>query len=521
MGSAIGDYIHLTARGYQVFGTNRNTKDKNFNIASYMKEARSKMETSINFFSNAINEEKLEELSKIMNEFRNDNYQDTNTQNRYNNLLSRAKQDIIKKRFDNYNYVFNNNLEIVDQNGNVLEQKGIGTQAAKRLYGKKGGLYLERDKIEELVKKLNVNEQYFIDAIQNLDTNKIDEAKKLSEQLEKDWEKLKSQSAKYITDNGIQLPDNLTKGKTTKNKTGIVMGKGLSSFRDTLNSLISLVAKVPPKYLAEGELFEDELAIIGKMIGGTAINQLNFVLGDKSVKMNQYNEGAFTKNITIDGQNIGEIKYDGRSKVDVAFSWGKDIIKISAKNIKITDDNKMKKWITVVSGTPFLTMLQNIDGILVNHYINIHSYHTEGNFSNMKAITGKQKKGIEGKYYGDRKTGPFTMAADINDIIKMECFIQGLTGKGYGKSSNDIANVFAVNDKKTGQIKLYSMYNILKQMSERIDKISSRGSEYNIINNIRLKNDYASSPEVRINNVLQQLHKEKISIGFYYNIINN
>ena len=139
----------------------------------------------------------------------------------------------------------------------------------------------------------------------------------------------------------------------------------------------------------------------------------------------------------------------------------------------------------------------------------------------MKAITGKQKKGIEGKYYGDRKTGPFTMAADINDIIKMECFIQGLTGKGYGKSSNDIANVFAVNDKKTGQIKLYSMYNILKQMSERIDKISSRGSEHNIINNIRLKNDYASSPEVRINNVLQQLHKEKISIGFYYNIINN
>ena len=85
MGSAIGDYIHLTARGYQVFGTNRNTKDKNFNVASYMKEARSKMEASINFFSNAINEEKLEELSKIMNEFRNGNYQDTNTQNRYNN----------------------------------------------------------------------------------------------------------------------------------------------------------------------------------------------------------------------------------------------------------------------------------------------------------------------------------------------------------------------------------------------------------------------------------------------------
>ena len=49
-------------------------------------------------------------------------------------------------------FIFNNNLEIVDQNGNVLEQKGIGTQAAKRLYGKKGGLYLERDKIEELVK---------------------------------------------------------------------------------------------------------------------------------------------------------------------------------------------------------------------------------------------------------------------------------------------------------------------------------------------------------------------------------
>ena len=27
----------------------------------------------------------------------------------------------------------------------------------------------------------------------------------------------------------------------------------------------------------------------------------------------------------------------------------------------------------------------------------------------MKAITGKQKKGIEGKYYGDRKTGPFLL----------------------------------------------------------------------------------------------------------------
>ena len=94
--------------------------------------------------------------------------------------------------------------------------------------------------------------------------------------------------------------------------------------------------------------------------------------------------------------------------------------------------------------------------------------------------------------------------------IKLILLYKALTGDTYGKKA---ANLFIVNDNRTGTVKVYTMSGIIeKAASSSIKGVQVNGKTFNT--SFRLKNSWSDeSAQDRISKLLADAHAKKISVS--------
>lgn len=467
--SAIGHYIHFSKKGYEEHGTTRSGKfnDPSISYRRQKKIMQHKIRTRFGE-KKGITKKKLQNIAEIIEGFKGDLTQVKKLPEAtaiINNLNRTFEETLRKGELD---------FETASFKGEDL--KGVGRVSAHRTKESKT-LFLD---LKEIVSKIEKLESIMESPLKkgNPSLNNIAD-------LKKKYENLLNSSVKEI--------NNKLKNEGIKLYKGRIVGnyKTIGKLRDELNGLIETYAPYAPIIGLEGQLFEDAIAFALKQGSNFAEEQIDTFLektvqGANTTSVKQYNQEKFIQ--PLSSNSFLEATMPLRSKVDIAITWNDIPLKISAKNITF-HNNKM---IETVTGSPLLYMMQDMDIVFVNHWINLHALFPRGN--------AKRK--------------------DIDDKMKLFLFYKSLTGDTFGRDDNDLVNLFVVNDKITGKVIVKNIKDIIEAAEKNIQTIKMQLNGKNIKDIPKLKNKWhESGPEARIATILHQLHELKVSAGFNANAL--
>ena len=247
------------------------------------------------------------------------------------------------------------------------------------------------------------------------------------------------------------------------------------------------------KQQVSGDFGEMLLATLGDKIFKEA-NQTVAQAVEESVKGQQRTEILIDK--TLISNNRGDQIFkqttkDGtqyymkptQNKVDVQIKIDDDNILASVKTYSETHSRAFKPDLQEINLFYSILFLNDYNGLqdIGNHWLNLHTSHP-----------GKTSNSID--------------SGQIDEIIKREVAFQALSSGNPFKQGVNNANVFVYINRDSGQVYVKSIKDILLNDFSKIgglDKISK----------IYLQNHRSKKIEDRITNVLNQLHKQKLSIA--------
>lgn len=263
---------------------------------------------------------------------------------------------------------------------------------------------------------------------------------------------------------------------------------GLAQYKERLNELIQEYAAAPPISLQKGDLFENLIAYAPMVARNLAHRELGKVVGgDKEevgLHLEKFDKAYVTKTFT---DKCFEKTKASQGKVDVELVWkGKDV-KISAKNVNLGN-----QYVQLLSNSSLLYLLQDEDSDFVNHALNILASHSN-----------KGSNETSGK-------GNITLLrGSMIDELRLIILYKALTGDVNNRTA---ANLFIVNDNKTGTVKVHNVLDIIDKASENLSNaISVKGLAKSSFK--PLENNIAATPEERISGLLADAHSRKISVG--------
>lgn len=479
--SAIGNYIHLTKEGYLQHGT---TKDGNF---QGWKSQRQKILAK----ANNIKRHNSGDLQKIENWT-----QSVMSSNKENNANIAAIQTEIKNAL---NKIFNEQIASIDfehgrvQNKETLSGKHLGTLKINH-----GDFTV---KLRTVTNKINQLEEIGLKLLQDgeLKDEEIAVLEKQIQDMKKAYKDVYESTHRQITAWGYKQKKNAT-----------IHTENMTALKKAVNEMIDAYAKYPAIFLQEGTLFEDALAAAPHVADAAAYSTIAETLTKSNTGadyiMQDFNfenfDGRMHKQLSKTVQVDTEVA-TGRRKVDVEVRWRDDDeikqMKISAKNIEIK--NSTHKHITTVSGSPLLTMVQTLDPDFINHYLNIYSKH----------YTQKISKG--------KKLDEYKVDTNLEDErllneLKLALFYISITGDNFGRKE-DIAEVFAINDKTSGKVKLIPMADIIYAIKDSTKNITIKFNGTSLAQKpYRFENKWEPDIETRLNNLVMELHKIKVHASF-------
>ena len=184
-------------------------------------------------------------------------------------------------------------------------------------------------------------------------------------------------------------------------------------------------------------------------------------------------------------------------KVDVSMMYHNKPVNISVKNLNL--QNKYGKGIHLVDGSSLLVFLQGQDGLVVNHLFNVLAEHKE-------------------KDDEDINKGLLTYAHQTLKVLGLV-----LAMKGH-KINAQQADVFLVNDNKTGNVKIYDIDILCQKVINHLDYIKMEVGKQNVDKmsafvNIKKykflkgKINKRVSATYRINDLLVDVHSRKIEVS--------
>lgn len=247
------------------------------------------------------------------------------------------------------------------------------------------------------------------------------------------------------------------------------------------------------KQQVSGDFGEMLLATLGDKIFKEA-NQTVAQAVEESVKGQQRTEILIDKTLISDNrgdQIFKQTTKDGtqyymkptQNKVDVQIKIDDDNILASVKTYSGTDSRAFRPDLQEINLFYSILFLNDYNELqdIGNHWLNLHTSHP-------------------GKTFNSIDSG------QIDEIIKREVAFQALSSGNPFKQGVNNANVFVYINRDTGQVYVKSIKDILLNDFSKIgglDKISK----------IYLQNHRSKKIEDRIANVLNQLHKQKLSIA--------
>lgn len=489
--SAIGDYIHYTASGYEKHGI---TKDGNFVAYNY---AIMKNNIMKRINSSQLTSKDKEQLQKALNNILSDNDKSGSVESKIRTEI----QNILEEQFME-------TLGKIDwETGNI---SAASVQTSKE--GTKSKITTDANQDSIQLKTILSR----IRALEGIRDNLGTSAKKteLTQKIQEIYVQLN-----YILTNGKKI-GKLTELKNTKlegmtnNKLISInsLGENEDNLITKINTLMKAYAATPAINLQKGTLFEYVIALapaIARVNAGEnledVLNELKqSVVGDarSQIEIN-FDKNDFTKDIDINqlslknyavSDGIGgrtAIAYNAsQEKIDIILSWNGKYIPISAKNIKLNSGYDVH----ILSGSSLLYLIQDESPDFVNHYFNIVAEH--GSFVNGEPINNSDK--INQNYQA------------AHEAMKYILFFKAISGQTYGRQG---AEIFLVNDNsQEGGIRILEIADIVQKAVDNLDKFAIITSNGEAIENISIKNNWSSSGySERITNFINSVHQQKIS----------
>lgn len=486
--SAIGNYIHLTAKGYVEHGTSLNSTYRQWSNQAQWRQAQIQKIPQVL-------DKTIEEYEDMVNALStSSNQASVDTAKIQNSVLQKLIQEFPNK-FTQANF---DTMTIDLPRGQELQENYIGRVRANLSKNKSGETLYTLSTMRQLVNKINKLEVIF------QKQSKKALSKGLTTQDLKEFESKIKQIKKLYKDAYGKVIDELD--DKTIQKMSTTGGKEVRALRDELNSAIATYASYPALSLYEGTLWEYILGATAYAAGKTAYSTLEEAI-QKTIQGNQnietqFNTRAFAagvlKNIKINNTALEIVEKEDtsvRSKIDVSLTWGQEKLNISAKNIAVHDTHG---FATLVSNSPLLVMIQNMDTDFVNHYLNCRILHLHGTkYMRLDSAYSTQKQNVN----------------QATDEMSKNLIITALTGLGV-RDTNKQVNIFAVNDKNKRGIKIITVHKLAKklenaQLSVKFGK--HRITQYYFKANKEFQGQNAIQ---RINGLMQELHALKVHASF-------
>ena len=468
--SAIGDYIHYTLEGYKRHGTSRNGVYQRW---ADQKAWRKKTLDEISHVSDKTLTE-IENLSKAISVKSTSLPLAGDIQNDITNyMISKFNKEFNPINFENMTVNIPDNT-INDYIGRV---QLIETKNGKQISTTMRTLINKIERLENIVKKMQ--------------SNTIEYSRKDIKEL-KDY--IKRIKALYEETYGIALSGVKKFNEKKQNSLLAINVNSLIKLKNEMNRAIERWAAYPAISGYEGLLWESVLgatAFAANKFGyQTALEAIDkTVKGEENIKtefnIKNFDPVVFKTAIGSDIKLDISQEKSARSKIDVSLEWNNEKVNISAKNITL---HKQYGYASLVSGSPLLIMVQNMDANFVNHYLNCFALHGD-----------KQEK------YPD--------TANVKDDMTKNLMITALAGLHFSNKEN-MVNVFAVNDKSGGGIKLITVQNL----GEKLEALSAQNLSIKLndkrISEYYYMNKKQSTTELRLANFLKQLHSAKVHASF-------
>ena len=475
--SKIGEYIHLTAAGYDKYGIYRAGKRKRepFNFEEAKNTELDKIKGKL---KNNLNVSKTEKT--LQNFF-------TNTQK---GKITPDMKKIINAVSRRMNKQFEKLGTIDFKTGDVTmteELKKMSIGKIKELSEKNGGK-VDYRKIENKIQKLQAIQQ---ELLGKSNTN-AEELQERIDEIQSSYNEIKN----IVTDPEV-VPPELQKENFEKTKNLI----------DQINEAIATYAAMPAIYLQKGEFFEYLVPYILGVANGQSIAAITKSLskvkvGGKGddVKINSEFFGLDkdeneTEKIQFDKDVLTVKKSQG--KIDVYVNIEGEEVGASLKNVNL---QRAHANIHTVTGSNLLFFLQDVQPDFVNHYINLNASH-QGKLSKETVDLRKTSRTAIGK----------VIAA------------KAITGANYGRKTADI---FIVNDNKTGNIRIVTMYKLVEAIGN-ITSFTEAPTQVGgkAINDQNLFSENKMDPDdktgiTRISKLLSSLHKIKVSASIKESLLN-
>lgn len=487
--SAIGDYIHFTRQGYQEFGIGRTEKNNiAINFAEIRRDAAQEVIAKIKMNNEDGIRQILTELENIaagIMDTKNLKYKDQRAA--IESYLQAKYVDKIKAiNWDSGTVTPMNERDVESSVGQVHWEYDKDNADLISLVGS----------VETLAKK--------VEKINQIVARQIKDISKESDKNLNDT--LIKMNALYQEAFDIQQKGNKL-GIPSSAKIPAGKQQSFKQFQRLINQLIHDYAPIPPVALYEGTLWEAIIGAIGTTsydIGMSAILQAvkEAVVGDESIKV-EFNHKTFMASNTIkkavDNASVTATADAKRRKVDVFVQYKSQDLRISAKNIRISND--LYKWVSAVSQTNFSALVESVSNQhlidFINHYLNLYTLHAD-NIGKDAVVKHKLNENKE-----------------VNDTMKAYLFFAGLAGA----EKQDFPNIFAIHDKASGKIKFLLMSDVISSFIDRTSKLSVKlnGTP---ISKFYFKQQWvdgsdSAKPEYsRIAALTAGLHKVKITASF-------
>lgn len=476
MASAIGNYVHLLGKNYEKSGTSMYGSNGGLDLSAAISAQHELIQNKIQEYEQTNNlslyrlQNKINKLIKLMGSDR-----PSNNKGLSGEQVRQFLEQVMNEEFDNLQTldfktgsVKKNNLNKISHiNNKYWEYKNWRKTLVMRVNQLNEILYNLEQQANE---NDGVNPEEYSIAIDKLSTL-------LNDTYQKTWEN--------ISQTGLKVNK-----KTTQNLIA------------ELNALIDKYAAMPAINLQNGTFFENILQLIPQM-ADEEVDKAMFEevgKGQDQLKIN-YKKTAFAPKLN------GQKSFDemiqkvstSQGKIDVAFKWENQNLNISAKNLDI--GKKGYKYISTVSGSPLIYLLQDANPSFVNHYLNIYSNHVDK--KSMNSNLANQKN-------------------EIVDTMKLTLAYKGLTGDVYGRHDFK-TNVFIVNNYTGGKdnnIKVVSIYTLLNRMSTtKSQDLFVTNNVWDAYSNKKINGNPNTAKWERIGNIIQEMHSRKIRTSFHSKLL--
>ena len=483
--SAIGDYIHYSAKGYLQHGTSLNGEP---NGVGEIFNAQREKTLLLAETSEALNDQERIELEQAIEELMKPSQSDAENQ-----ATTELWNTMVAEFMNEFDGITG---EISRETGNI-RSNGLQVDRIRRK-SDNAGIY--QSTIIKRIGMINAsmaalpssaNKQAFQQQLETI-YNQVSELSGITTDI------LRATGYNFQTKK-VMGTQNIGSKKYSWDEAQNVV--------DAINKLAA--KSIGAAGLQKGTLFEYMIAVAPLVGKGRALQELKNGISDAVHNATSHVVGSKGSSVTFDPQdfaaaaNLNQIlgknySYDinqqlyvsnrvATDKVDVEITFRNKPLNVSAKNINL----KSGYDIHLVSDTSLLSLLTNEGTDYANHYLNIVAANST--------------------------SGGSIPANQINEAhasLRFQALLSALEGYRGAK-----ANIFIVNDNTTGRVRVFNIADLIKAAGMSMDNysVTANGSGLESMHLINEWND--DGYPGRITNLLASAHAQKIKISLSPNML--